>query len=111
MSLISSANSEEIEKTNSNLIVAGKNPYLESSDWGWQKDAIGLRYSLNQMWDRYQKPIFILENGLGAVDKLESDETIHDPFRIDYLKAHIKQMKEAIADGVDLQGLLHVENY
>ncbi len=104
MSLIDSENDDGIEKTNSNLIVAGKNPYLESSEWGWQKDPVGLRYSLNQMWDRYRKPIFILENGLGAVDTLEADGSVHDPYRIEYLKAHIEQLKEAVADGVDVRG-------
>lgn len=104
MSLVTSANTDELEKTNSNLIIAGKNPYLEASEWGWQKDPIGLRYSLNQMWDRYHKPIFILENGLGAVDKLEADHSIHDPYRIDYLKSHIQQMLEAVKDGVDVKG-------
>lgn len=93
-----------MEQTNSNLITAVKNPYLESSEWGWQKDPIGLRYSLNQMYDRYHKPIFILENGLGAVDKLEADGSIHDPYRIDYLASHIAQLKEAVRDGVDVRG-------
>ena len=93
-----------MEQTNSNLITAVKNPYLESSEWGWQKDPIGLRYSLNQMYDRYHKPIFILENGLGAVDKLEADGSIQDPYRIDYLASHIAQLKEAVRDGVDVRG-------
>lgn len=104
MSLVTSANTDELEKTNSNLIIAGKNPYLEASEWGWQKDPIGLRYSLNQMWDRYHKPIFILENGLGAVDVLEEDNTIKDTYRIDYLKSHIEQMREAVKDGVGIKG-------
>ncbi len=82
-----------------------KNPYLEASDWGWQIDPIGLRILLNDMWDRYQKPLFIVENGLGAYDKVE-DGKIHDSYRIDYLKAHIEQMKEAVKDGVDLMGYL-----
>lgn len=103
-SSIDSADKENMEQTNSNLITAVKNPYLESSEWGWQKDPIGLRYSLNQMYDRYHKPIFILENGLGAVDKLEADGSIHDPYRIDYLASHIAQLKEAVRDGVDVRG-------
>lgn len=91
-------------KTSGNLIMANKNPYLESSEWGWQKDPVGLRITLNQVYDRYQKPVFIAENGLGAFDKLEDDGSIHDPYRIDYLRAHIEQMKEAIKDGVELIG-------
>jgi 6-phospho-beta-glucosidase len=92
------------EKTSGNLIMANKNPYLESSEWGWQKDPVGLRVTLNQVYDRYQLPIFIAENGLGAKDVLEKDGSVHDPYRIDYLKSHFKQMKEAVIDGVDLIG-------
>ena len=92
------------EKTSGNLIMANKNPYLETSEWGWQKDPVGLRITLNQVYDRYQLPVFIAENGLGAVDRVEADGSIHDPYRIDYLKAHIQQMKEAVKDGVDLIG-------
>ncbi len=95
---------EEWAKTDGNLVVANKNPYLESSEWGWQKDATGLRITLNQMYDRYKKPLFIAENGLGAVDKVEEDGSIHDPYRIEYLKDHIAAMKDAIEDGVDLFG-------
>ncbi len=81
-----------------------KNPYLETSDWGWQIDPIGLRWALNDLYDRYRIPIFIVENGLGAYDKLEEDNKIHDDYRIDYLRKHIVQMREAIKDGVDLMG-------
>ena len=91
-------------KTSGNLIMANKNPYLESSEWGWQKDPVGLRITLNQIYDRYQLPVFIAENGLGASDILEPDGSIHDPYRIDYLKAHVQQMKEAVRDGVNLIG-------
>ena len=80
------------EKTSGNLIMANKNPYLESSEWGWQKDPIGLRITLNQVYDRYQLPIFIAENGLGAKDVLEEDGSIHDPYRIDYLKEHPNEL-------------------
>lgn len=96
---------EQKEVTNGNLVLGVKNPYLKASDWGWQIDPIGLRYTLNLLYDRYQKPLFIAENGLGAFDKLEADHTIHDPYRIDYLRAHIEQMKKAVEeDGVDLMG-------
>lgn len=80
------------------------NPALKVSDWGWAIDPLGLRYALNVYWDRYRKPIYITENGLGAYDKAEEDGRIHDPYRIDYLKAHIEQMIEAVKDGVDLRG-------
>lgn len=86
-----------------NMATGGRNPYLEESDWGWQIDPIGLRITLNEMWDRYQKPLFVVENGLGALDKLE-DGKVHDNYRIDYLRQHIQQMKEAIKDGVNLLG-------
>ncbi len=95
--------SEDWEKTDGNLVIANKNPYLESSEWGWQKDPDGLRITLNQIYDRYQKPLFIAENGLGAVDTVEGD-SVHDPYRIDYLISHVNAMKEAIKDGVDLFG-------
>ncbi|HCA3432752.1 TPA: 6-phospho-beta-glucosidase [Salmonella enterica subsp. enterica serovar Ball] len=82
-----------------------KNPYIQSSDWGWQIDAPGLRYSLNWFWDRYQLPMFIVENGFGAIDTVESDGTIDDQYRIDYLSAHVGEMKKAVVeDGVDLIG-------
>ncbi|SHT60020.1 beta-glucosidase B [Mycobacteroides abscessus subsp. abscessus] len=89
--------------TGGNLVTGFKNPYLKASEWGWQIDPIGLRVSLNQMYDRYQLPIFIAENGLGALDEC-NDFKIHDPYRIEYLREHFKQMKEAIIDGVELIG-------
>lgn len=91
-------------KTLGNLTDGIKNPYLKESEWGWQIDPKGLRYSLNEIYDRYRIPIMIVENGLGASDKLEEDGSIHDFYRIDYLKQHIEQMEEAIRDGVDLIG-------
>ncbi len=96
---------DEVLKTSGNLITGAKNPYLESSDWGWQIDPKGMRYLLNELYGRYEKPIMIVENGLGAVDKFE-EGTVHDQYRIDYLRQHIEQMAEAIEDGVDLIGYL-----
>ena len=93
-----------MEKTDGNLIVANKNPYLKTSEWGWQMDPIGLRITLNQVFDRYQKPIFIAENGLGAEDHQEKDGSIHDPYRIDYIRQHIKAIKESLIDGVPVFG-------
>jgi len=75
------------------------NPYLEASIWGWAKDPLGLRTALNKYWDRYQIPIMIAENGIGALDEVV-DGKIHDDYRIDYLKSHVQAVKEAIADGV-----------
>ncbi|MEF2966666.1 6-phospho-beta-glucosidase [Paenibacillus sp. M1] len=92
------------EKAEGNLFGGVKNPYLETSDWGWQIDPTGLRITLNHFYDRYHKPLFIVENGLGAYDKVEEDGSVHDGYRIDYLRRHIEQMKETIADGVDLIG-------
>ncbi len=81
------------------------NPYLPTTVWGWSIDPKGLRHSLNLFYDRYQKPLFIVENGLGAYDTVEEDGSIHDPYRIDYLREHIKEMKKAVEiDGVDLMG-------
>lgn len=85
-----------------NFSFGAKNPYLQYSDWGWAMDPDGLRYSLNEINDRYGVPIMVVENGLGALDTLEEDGTIHDPYRIDYMRSHIEAMAEAIADGVDL---------
>lgn len=87
-----------------NLMGGVKNPYLKASDWGWQIDPKGLRYTLNELYGRYGIPLMVVENGLGAYDKLEDDGSIHDGYRIDYLREHIKQMKEAVKDGVDLMG-------
>ena len=82
-----------------------ENPYIESSDWGWAIDPVGLRYALNRFYDRYELPVFIVENGFGAVDKVSEDGKIHDQYRIDYLKKHIEQMELAVNyDGVDLMG-------
>nr|WP_154325018.1 6-phospho-beta-glucosidase [Pantoea sp. 201603H] len=81
------------------------NPHLKASDWGWQIDPVGLRYTLNVFYERYQKPMFIVENGFGAVDTPDADGNINDDYRIAYLQAHIAQMKKAvIEDGVDLIG-------
>lgn len=82
-----------------------KNPYVDRSDWGWTVDPEGLRYALNWLYDRYQLPIFIVENGLGAIDKIEKDGRIADSYRIDYLREHIAAMKRAIdEDGVNVMG-------
>lgn len=93
-------------KSRGNAVInAVINPYLKSSEWGWQIDPLGLRITLNTLYDRYGKPLFIVENGLGANDTVEEDGTIHDPYRIDYMREHIKAMMEAVnEDGIPLLG-------
>lgn len=92
-------------KTNTNVIGGDPNPYLEITPWGWPVDPLGLRYVLNEFYDRYQKPLFIVENGLGAVDKIEEDGSIQDDYRITFLKDHLKEMMKAIVeDGVECLG-------
>lgn len=97
---------EEKEKTAGNLVVTTKNPYLKATPWGWQIDPIGLRTALNRVYDRYQKPVFISENGFGNHDVMEPDHTIHDIERITYLQEHFKQIYEAQKDGVDVLGYM-----
>ncbi|WP_332632703.1 glycoside hydrolase family 1 protein [Halalkalibacter flavus] len=105
MSFVASTDPEHMKQQASGNLLAGiKNPYLKASEWGWQIDPVGLRTVCNQLYDRYEKPLFIVENGLGAVDNVEEDGTIQDDYRIDYLRAHIAEMKKAIGDGVDLIG-------
>ena len=89
---------------------AVENPYLKKNEWGWQIDPVGLRSVLNELYDRYQKPLWIVENGYGGIDNPEYDfegdiKAIHDDYRIAYLRAHIAEMKKAVElDGVDLLG-------
>jgi 6-phospho-beta-glucosidase len=92
------------EVAQGNIIGGMKNPFLHASDWGWEIDPVGLRISLNNLYERYQVPLFVVENGLGAYDKKEEDGTINDDYRINYLREHIEAMGEAIEDGVDLMG-------
>lgn len=101
---LSTSSSPEAQTSSGNLMGGVKNPYLETSDWGWQIDPKGLRYTLNDFYTRYELPLFIVENGLGAYDEVEADGSIHDEYRIDYLRKHIEQMQEAITDGVELIG-------
>lgn len=99
------ADTEGLDMAPGNTVNGVKNPYLPSSEWGWQTDASGLRYSLVELYDRYRKPLFIVENGLGARDTLEEDGSVHDPYRAAYLEEHVRAMSDAInLDGVDLIG-------
>lgn len=93
------------DMTPGNMLNTIKNPYLKESDWGWAVDPTGLRLALNYLYDRYQIPLFVVENGLGAVDTVEENGEIHDDYRIAYLRDHIEQMKLAVEeDGVELMG-------
>lgn len=99
------ADESNLELTNGNTTIGVKNPYLPSSEWGWQIDPVGLRISLIDLYDRYRKPLMIVENGLGAKDVLTQEKQVHDDYRINYLKEHIEAMYKAIhEDGVDLLG-------
>ncbi|MGN1277368.1 MAG: 6-phospho-beta-glucosidase [Floccifex sp.] len=95
---------EDVTDSTGNAFKGAKNPYLKASEWGWQIDPLGLRITMNTLYDRYQKPLFIVENGLGAKDELVNG-TVEDDYRIEYLKAHIEEMKKAVEiDGVELWG-------
>ncbi len=91
-------------KLRGNILNLVPNPHLSGSEWGWQIDPLGLRTLLNTLWDRYQKPLFIVENGLGARDIVEADGSINDDYRIRYLNDHLVQVGEALEDGVDIMG-------
>ena len=104
-SMVSAADDSQLELTSGNVSNAYKNPHLPANAWGWQIDPVGLRYTLNHVYDRYHKPVFILENSSGFVDKLEEDGTVHDPYRVEFLREHIKTMMQAVEeDGVDVIG-------
>lgn len=97
--------SDAAESSIGNMSMGFKNPYLKASDWGWQIDPTGLRYALDIMYDRYQKPLMVVENGVGTQDILEEGNVIHDQAHIEYLRDHIKAMDDAInIDGVELWG-------
>jgi 6-phospho-beta-glucosidase len=87
-----------------NFSSGARNEYLTYSDWGWALDPDGLQYYLEMIYNRYERPLMVVENGLGAYDTVEEDGSIHDPFRIDYYRRHIEAMGKAIQNGVDLIG-------
>ena len=95
---------EADEMVSGNFAAGAKNPYLQYSDWGWAFDPQGLRYYLEMIYDRYERPLMVVENGLGAFDTVEADGNIHDSYRIDYLREHIMEMSKAIDNGVNLIG-------
>ncbi|MFV0451308.1 MAG: glycoside hydrolase family 1 protein [Propioniciclava sp.] len=107
MSMCATADPARQVKGEGNIMGGVPNPHLEASEWGWQIDPVGLRIILNDYWDRWQKPLFIVENGLGAKDELvevDGRSTVVDDYRINYLRDHLVQMGEAVADGVNLLG-------
>ena len=99
---------EEVLKNHSRgnaVFKAVVNPYLKASDWGWQIDPLGLRVTCNTLYDRYEKPLFIVENGFGAVDTVEADGSIHDPYRVDYMRKHIEALRDTVTiDGIPVLG-------
>lgn len=104
-SRLTSADPNVGTSTGGNVIKSLRNPHLKVSEWGWQIDPLGLRITMNSLYDRYQKPLFIVENGLGAADRVEADGTVQDDYRIAYLEAHIREMMKAVEeDGVELIG-------
>ena len=100
---ISADKNTELEEAN--LIATVDNPYLGKTDWGWQIDPLGFRTTINDIYDRYQKPLFVVENGLGAYDKPDENGYVEDDYRINYLRDHIKAMRDAVElDGADILG-------
>lgn len=104
MSMVDSVTTADKEIVGGNLNQGVKNPYLEMTDFGWQIDPVGLRISMIDMYDRYQIPLMIVENGIGNYDTLTEDGKVHDPYRISYFKEHLKQVGYAIQDGVACLG-------
>jgi 6-phospho-beta-glucosidase len=104
MSMVSSIDAAKKEKVNGNLSQGVKNPFLDITEWNWQVDPTGLHYALIDMYDRYRRPLFIVENGLGSKDVLHPDGSIIDDDRIDYFRQHIQAIADAIDDGVDIMG-------
>ena len=105
MTFVVSGENNGKKLTGGNMMKGIKNPYLKASDWGWQVDPVGFRISLNNLYNRYEIPLFCVENGFGAVDTIEEDGSINDDYRIDYLRQHISEMKKAITiDGVKMIG-------
>ena len=104
MTMVASIDAEKKEKVCGNLTSGVKNPYLDVTEWNWQVDPTGLQYALIDLYDRYRKPLFIVENGLGSKDKVEADGSIIDDYRIEYFRQHIGAIGAAIEDGVDVMG-------
>lgn len=95
----------DVDTTSGNVFETVKNPYLKASEWGWQIDPLGLRITMNELYDRYKKPLFVVENGLGAADTPDENGYVEDDYRIAYLREHIKAMRDAVTeDGIPVLG-------
>lgn len=103
-STVTISSKDNAEMIKGNFIIGGKNPYLKYSEWGWGMDPNGLRYALNKIYDRYQIPVMVVENGLGAVDEVDGNGNINDDYRIEYLKEHIRAVIKAHDDGIPVMG-------
>ena len=103
-SLVVTTHKEALARSDGNVFSGVRNEYVKASDWGWQMDPVGYRYFLNLLWELYQVPLFDVENGLGAYDRVEADGAVHDAYRIDYLRSHIENLGKAIDDGVNIFG-------
>src|SRR5471032_2219844 len=99
-----SADMNDNNSSAANIVKSLKNPHIQASEWGWGIDPLGLRITMNMMYDRYQKPLFLVENGLGAKDEINAQGDIEDDYRISYLREHILAMREAIEDGIPVIG-------
>lgn len=104
MSIVNAYDEKGKEYINGNMTTGLRNSHLEMTEWGWQIDPVGLRYTANQLYDRYEKPLFVLENGMGAIEFLNENDTVEDDYRIEYLKEHLSQLKKAVDDGCDIFG-------
>ena len=105
MSSVYSSDIDKIGSTGGGIVKTANNPSLKKTDWGWMIDPMGLRISLNKLYDRYHKPIMIVENGFGQYEKMQDGQMINDDARIEYLKEHIVAMEEAInVDGIPVLG-------
>lgn len=104
MSTVSSYNTGGKEKTGGNLGQGLKNPMLQSTEWGWQIDPVGLRYTLHRLYDRYRKPLFVLENGIGMVEEPDQEKKVHDEYRISYIRDHLEQLLLSIEEGCEILG-------
>ena len=104
--IVLKASKDSFRKLNPSKLV--KNPYLSASPkpWAWPIDPVGLRYVLNELTDRYHKPLFIVENGIG-LDETQGQDTINDQDRIQFINDHLIQVNEALADGCDVMGYLY----
>ncbi|MGT2737149.1 glycoside hydrolase family 1 protein [Streptococcus orisratti] len=103
-SRLTAADKASLQRAGANLNSTLKNPYLKSNDFGWQSDPLGFRITLNELYSRYQLPLFVVENGYSALEKMEDNNPIEDDYRIDYIREHLKELKNAMDDGVEIIG-------